>query len=150
MLRFFLLPAFALLSFSSLLQAQESPSELLKIASSIYLDLSQKLSPDDGYPRRITNGVNWETTEARGWTSGFFPGILWQLYKYKEDDSLLKQAQRWTEGLEEQKTAPTHDVGFMINNSFGRGYRDAGIERYKKVTLEAAKHLASRTVPKFS
>lgn len=120
------------------------PSELLKTASSIYLDLSQKLSPDDGYPRRIARGVIWETTDASGWTSGFFPGILWQLYKYTEDDSFMRQAQRWTEGLEEQKTASTHDVGFIINNSFGRGYRDAGIEYYKIVTLEAARHLASR------
>ncbi len=127
-------------------EAEESPCELLNKAGSIYLDLSQKTI--DGYPRGIDNGVIWETTEAGSWTSGFFPGILWQLYKYTEDDSFLEQAQRWTNGLEEQKTAPTHDVGFIINNSFGHGYRNAGIENYKKITLQAAKHLASRFDPR--
>lgn len=144
----FLLPFCITMSFGPQLHAQESPSELLQKASSIYLELSQKLSPDNGYPRRIASGTNWETTGASGWTSGFFPGILWQLYNYTEDESFLDSAQRWTDGLEGQTNAPTHDVGFMINNSFGHGYRDAGIERYKNVTLEAARHLSSRFNPR--
>ena len=123
---------------------QESPDKLLKTASSIYLQLSQKLSPEQGYPRSIIDGFNWQMTQPEEWTSGFFPGILWQLYQYTGDHSFSVQAQRWTEGLENQKTAPTHDVGFMINNSFGLGYRLGGIERYKKVVLDAAKHLAMR------
>lgn len=132
-------------------EVEESPaeetefrSELLNIASSIYLTLSQNLSPTDGYPRSIDNGQSWETTNASGWTSGFFPGILWQLYKYTEDESFLQEAQKWTQGLEGEKTGSDHDVGFKINNSFGHGYRIAGIEKYKEVTLQAAAHLASR------
>lgn len=160
--RLLLVSTFILLSLSPLIQAQESPGkdlrkcirtedekspcELLNTAGSIYLDLSQQTV--DGYPRSIDNGTTWETTEPRSWTSGFFPGILWQLYKYTENDSFLQQAQRWTNGLEEQKTAPTHDVGFIINNSFGHGYRNAGIENYKETTLQAAEHLASRFNPR--
>lgn len=139
----FLTALFSLSCFS-VGNAKESPDELLETASSIYLQLSQKLSPEQGYPRSIVNGFEWQTTEPEGWTSGFFPGILWQLYQYTGDHSFLVQAQRWTEGLEDQKTAPTHDVGFMINNSFGHGYRIGGIERYKTVVLDAAKHLVSR------
>jgi unsaturated chondroitin disaccharide hydrolase len=133
---------------SSSLEAQESPAELLKKASAIYLDVARTLSPDQGYPRRIEEGNEWKTTPPSGWTSGFFPGILWMLYEYTEDEALLVQAKRWTEGLEFQKTASTHDVGFMIFNSFGRGYRATGSEKCKTVTLEAAEHLASRFNPR--
>ncbi|MFB0515942.1 MAG: glucuronyl hydrolase [Candidatus Neomarinimicrobiota bacterium] len=122
----------------------KSPDELLGTASAIYLPLSQTLSPEQGYPRSIVNGLDWHLTPPEQWTSGFFPGILWQLYQYTGNPSFSVQARRWTEGLETQQTAPTHDVGFMINNSFGHGYRVGGIERYKTVVLDAAQHLASR------
>jgi unsaturated chondroitin disaccharide hydrolase len=126
--------------------AARHPS-ILETAHDIYLPLAQNLSPLDGYPRSIVEGSEWDQRQPYEWTSGFFAGILWQLYGIFPDEDLLEQGQRWTEGLEGQTNAPTHDVGFMINNSFGRGYRAAGIEEYRAVTLEAAEHLATRFDP---
>ena len=120
---------------------------MLATAAATYLPLAERLSPLDGYPRSITDGVDWDLTAPSKWTSGFFAGVLWQLYAHYGDEALRAQAERWTEGLEGQTSAPTHDVGLMINNSFGRGYRTAGIESYRAVTLEAAEHLATRFNP---
>lgn len=124
------------------------PADMLSSACALYLPLAELLSPQVGYPRSITNGADWNLTPPEQWTSGFFAGILWQLYELFEDEALREQAQRWTEGLEGQVSVPSHDVGFMINNSFGSGYRAIGDESYRTVTLEAAEHLATRFDPR--
>lgn len=123
------------------------PSDVLSEAAGLYLPLAESLSPLSGYPRSITDGVSWTQTTPDKWTSGFFAGILWQLYEVSGDEALLLQAQRWTEGLEGQVSHPSHDVGFMIGNSFGRGYRATGDQWYRDVTLAAAEHLATRFDP---
>ena len=124
------------------------PDDALERAVAVHLPLARRLSPEDGYPRSIFLEGDWSLSTPGAWTSGFFAGILWQLYECSGDDELLRQARRWTEGLENQTTAPSHDVGFVINSSFGRGYRSTGMEEYKAVMLEAAEHLASRFDPR--
>jgi unsaturated chondroitin disaccharide hydrolase len=119
----------------------------LDLAVAKYTQSAANLNPANGYPRNIIDGEQWSTTGPGGWTSGFFPGILWYLYQYTEDDTLRLLARQWTVGLENQKTANTHDVGFMINNSFGHGYRIGKIDSYKQTTLDAAAHLGSRFNP---
>lgn len=43
-------------------------------------------------------------------------------------------AEQFTQGLfEEQYTTSHHDVGFMIFNSYGLGYKITGNESYKKM-----------------
>jgi unsaturated chondroitin disaccharide hydrolase len=120
---------------------------VLDLAVAKYTRSAEAKNPADGYPRNIPEGTQWSTTGAGGWTSGFYPGILWYLYQYNSSDALKTEAQRWTIGLESQKTAGTHDVGFMINNSFGHGYRIGKIDVYKQTVLDAAAHLASRFNP---
>ncbi len=126
-----------------------TPSEnVLERAAATYLPLSERLSPDNGYPRSIIDGVDWRLTAPRTWTSGFLAGILWQLYGRFEDEALLEQARRWTEDLAAQTSVPSHDVGLIIGTSFGRGYRAAGTEWYRTVALEAAEQLADRFDPR--
>jgi len=125
-----------------------SEKRILNTACEIYLPLAQKLSPEDGYPRSIIDGKTWKLVPASDWTSGFFPGILWQLYHFSQDSALFIQAKRWTNDLKDQTTAPTHDVGFMINNSFGKGYRIKSLADFKTTTVEAAYHLATRFNPR--
>jgi len=119
----------------------------LDLAVDKYSRSAMTMIPSNGYPRNIPEGIQWSTTGAGGWTSGFYPGILWYLYRYSGSDSLHMLAERWTIGLEAQKTANTHDVGFMINNSFGHGFRIGKIAAYKQTVLDAADHLASRFNP---
>ncbi len=121
--------------------------DILDRAASIYKQLSVESSPKNGYPRAILDEGKWNLVPPSDWTSGFFPGILWQLFDYSGDSALLVEAGRWTHGLADQTTAPTHDVGFMIYNSYGRGFHLTGDESYRQKALEAAGNLASRFNP---
>ena len=91
---------------------------------------------------------SWKTSPAREWTSGFFPGLLWNLYDETQDKSFRSAAERWTAGMEpEQFDTGTHDLGFKIFDSFGIGYRLHPTGEYKKVILQASSTLAKRFNP---
>lgn len=97
------------------------------------------------YPRSTGQDGRWKTVQPRDWTSGFFPGCLWYMSVLSKscggNDSLLKEAaMRWTEGLSSQQNlTQTHDIGFIIFDSFGKGYQLAGKTEYKPVILQAAR-----------
>ncbi len=102
----------------------------------------------DRYPRYTQSYASWSTSSASGWTSGFFPGGLWLMYELTDDPNYRTDAQTWTAGLESQKNnTGSHDVGFMIYNSFGNGYRLTGDTAYRDVILQAAESLATRFNP---
>jgi hypothetical protein len=120
----------------------------LSYAVDVYRRTALALDPADGYPRCTNDAGRWETTPARGWTSGFYPGVLWYLYQYSGDPELQALAEKWTVGLEGQKRdTGTHDVGFQIMCSFGNGYRLTGPAAYKDIILQAARSLATRFNP---
>ena len=84
-----------------------------------------------------------------GWRSGFFPGLLWQLASHGAAASRALYAQaaaRFTAGREHRKSdTSTHDVGFMIFDSFGAGLRlDGKNQSYRQVIAAAAHALATR------
>ena len=107
------------------------------------------LGEKSAYPRSSrSTGGGWEVTPANDWTSGFFPGLLWYLFEYTGEDSLLRAAERWTDGLEsEQFNRGTHDVGFMMFCSVGNGYRLRPSDRYHAILLQSAASLAERFNP---
>ncbi len=91
---------------------------------------------------------SWKTSEASEWTSGFFPGALWYQYEHTKDPFFKEAAERWTAGITDQQfNTGTHDVGFMVFNSFGNGLRISPSETYKKVILQSAQTLATRFNP---
>lgn len=82
------------------------------------------------------------------WTSGFFPGSLWYMYQLTNDDMFKEKAIKFTETLDSVKHLKWHhDVGFMINSSYGNAYENTGNEAHKAVIMEAAKSLATRYRP---
>jgi len=82
------------------------------------------------------------------WTSGFFPGSLWYMYDYWKDDKWKQYAERFTNAIEDAKFFTRHhDVGFIIQCSFGNGYRLTGNEQYKDVVVQAAQSLSTRFNP---
>lgn len=98
-------------------------------------------------PRTLEDG-KLELVRSADWTSGFFPGVLWQLYSVDKDRKWLQAAQKYTTLLEkEQFNTRTHDVGFIINCSFGNGYKLTGNEEYRQVMIQAAKSLSKRFNP---
>lgn len=92
------------------------------------------------YPINTLSYTSWQTTLPSRWTSGFYPASLWYAYEYINGPNYLTWAQDWTIGLESQaSTNPTQDLGFMIYNTFGKGYQLTGNAAYKPVVLQAAK-----------
>ncbi|MEP2024184.1 MAG: glycoside hydrolase family 88 protein [Reichenbachiella sp.] len=97
-------------------------------------------------PRNIAPGEKeWKTVGLHDWTSGFWPGILWYAYEYSKDESLKKEAKKFTKPLEviANSSADDHDIGFQIYCSYGNAYRLTGDESYKTVILKAADTLAT-------
>jgi rhamnogalacturonyl hydrolase YesR len=85
----------------------------------------------------------------KDWTSGFFPGSLWYLYELTGNREVRKEAEYFTEILDKaQYRTNTHDLGFIIQCSYGNGYRLTGNEAYKKVMFTGANSLMQRYNPK--
>ncbi len=82
------------------------------------------------------------------WRSGFFPGSMWYLYDLTGDSTLIPLAQKYTDAISEaQNLTSHHDIGFIINCSFGNGRRIINKEDYEAVLTQAAKSLSTRFRP---
>ncbi len=108
-----------------------------------------KLSLDSKQiPRALNKFGGLEGTESKSWTSGFYPGTLWQLYDYSKNPRIKKGAEDWMNFVEkEKKDSTTHDLGFKIYCSFGHAWRIEQQESYKSIINTAANTLASRYSP---
>jgi hypothetical protein len=96
-------------------------------------------------PRTVEKDGRLRIVAPRDWCSGFFPGSLWQMYAYSHDSYWRQEAVSYTWPIEEMKRYKgTHDLGFIIYNSFGQAYRLTGERSYKDVALQAAGSLISR------
>lgn len=99
-------------------------------------------------PRTIADDGSFKMVASRDWTSGFFPGELWYMYEYTQDDFWKQKAQQFTAPIEDQKTnSGTHDMGFKMYCSFGNGYRLTGDAAYRDILLQSAATLITRYKP---
>jgi hypothetical protein len=99
-------------------------------------------------PRTTDRSGNLQTCNSDWWTSGFFPGELWYLFEYSDKRELKKWAREYTKRVEDQQyTRNNHDVGFIINCSFGNGFRITGDTLYRNILLNAAHSLITRFHP---
>ena len=82
------------------------------------------------------------------WCSGFVPGSLWMMYQYTHDRAWREEAVSQTWLIEDAKwNRGTHDLGFMMNNSFGKGFEITGEESMRDVMLQSARSLITRFNP---
>lgn len=89
------------------------------------------------------DGLNW-------WTNGFWPGILWLLYRDTRADFYKDVARRCEKKLEQCFTTfygLHHDLGFMFMPSAVTDYRLTGNKDAKRIGLIAANLLAGRFNP---
>jgi len=99
-------------------------------------------------PKTIKPNGEFETSDQRWWTSGFFPGQLWYMYEYSGDENIKNLAHQYSLRVANQQyTTDNHDVGFMIFCSFGNGYRLTKNEDYLSVIENASKSLCTRFNP---
>ena len=120
--------------------------QALDVARVQSLNMALSLKDQPGrLPKTLTPDGKLETCAPEWWTSGFFPGVLWQLYDNSGEPALKSWAQEYTLRVEAQKNVTTHhDVGFMIFCSFGNGYRITKDVKYKEVIRTAAQSLSTR------
>lgn len=102
----------------------------------------------DMEPRNILQGETaWNCRKAcaEEWCSGFWPGILWMDYGYTKDGDIKKAAEEYTKPLEKLSGQPAfdHDLGFLVINSFLKGYEQTLSEHYKQIALTCADTLAT-------
>lgn len=98
-------------------------------------------------PRTIHNNKTVYVSRE-DWTSGFFPGSMWYMYELTGDVKWMKYGINYTTQLESVKfLTKHHDIGFIINSSYGNAHRITNDEQYKTVIIEAAKSLATRYRP---
>ena len=82
---------------------------------------------------------------SKDWTSGFFAGNLWQLYQLTGKAAYKEKAAKWTAFIEKEKfNNRTHDMGFKVFCSFGKGLEVEENEDYKKVIVKSAQTLSTR------
>ena len=103
-------------------------------------------------PRNILKGESvWNCRKASSeeWCSGFWPGILWMDYGVTKDEEVRKAAEGYTEALAflARQPAYDHDLGFLVINSFLKGYEQTRDEHYRQIALACADSLATLFSP---
>ena len=79
------------------------------------------------------------------WTSGFFPGTAWYTYELTGNKKIAEAAAKYTNILNPVRHyRGTHDLGFMINCSYGNAKRLMNNDTIDAVMIETADNLISR------
>lgn len=99
-----------------------------------------------GFPYASYNG-KYNQEDADWWTNGFWPGLMWLVYRENQDERLKNTA-----SLVEAKMDAVladyyplhHDVGFMWSLSSVAQFKLLGSENSKRRAMTAASHLAGR------
>jgi unsaturated chondroitin disaccharide hydrolase len=100
-----------------------------------------------GYLPMYTVKGKWQREKEHWthWCEGFFPGILWLLYKSTRDEQWLTPARTLSRRLEpRQNDRNVHDLGFLFFSTYLREYRLTGDRHLKDVLIQAGRTLALR------
>jgi unsaturated chondroitin disaccharide hydrolase len=100
-----------------------------------------------GYYPMYTVGGRWNREGERWthWCEGFFPGILWLLYRHTGDDHWRKHAEDYSRALEPRKRdRNVHDLGFLFLSTYLRWFHLTGDPALREVLIEAGRTLALR------
>lgn len=97
-------------------------------------------------PRSMTLKTNTiKKVPSRDWTSGFFAGNLWQLYRLTGNEAYKNQAEKWTPfSKKESVNSNSHDVGFKVFCSFGEALKVENKPEYAAVIIKGAETLCTR------
>ena len=131
----------------------DTDRELSYCSQQVNKALNEMIEEDNTYdftmePRNILEDeYSWKCRKAASdeWCSGFWPGILWMDYAYTKDNNVRKAAEGYTESLNflEKQPVYDHDLGFLVINSFLKGYEQTQNENYKRIALACANTLAT-------
>lgn len=108
--------------------------------------LLMKHVPADSLPNTYEKD-KWVSIPASNWVSGFYPGTLFLLYQATKDTALYNEGMRKLKVMEPEQTINSHDIGFMMYDSYGVINRLQPKAEYKQVLLTSAATLAKRFNP---
>ena len=141
------LPVIILIAFQACTNPQDENFLNTNISfAEVQLDNALKEMKEDGkLPRSVKKDGSIAYAGPYDWTSGFFPGSLWYLYELSGDQKWKDEAERTSRWLEPiQYYTGNHDVGFMLNCSYGNGLRLTNNESYKQILINGAASLCTR------
>lgn len=145
---------FQLLLVSTISYGQNG-TQLLEYAIKQYSKLVKTIQIGVDYP---TYGeplqekwISTHPTNKSIFEQGMFPGVLWYLYHYTGNNEWKNYAIQATDGLYSNRLLNTsHDIGFVIINSYDNGFKFTHNNSYLDVIKTSAEILASRFNSKFS
>lgn len=111
-----------------------------------------RLCPDDTsinnvyYPRKRPG--SYEDGANTGWTTGFWPGMLWLAYEWTGDEKYRQaadvQMESFAERMLNKVDVDHHDLGFLYSLTAIAAYRLTGNESARELGLETARTLMKR------
>jgi unsaturated chondroitin disaccharide hydrolase len=85
---------------------------------------------------------------APSWNGGFLTGLMWAFARRTDDPWWRDQAVHYCSLLESRKSDPgTHDLGFVLEPSFGRWYDQERNAHAQEVIVDGARTMAGRLQP---
>lgn len=104
--------------------------------------------PDGACPRSLAQDGTPVDSDISWWCSGFYPGTLWYVYEYTNDDSVKALAVKHTHRLDSLLAGHTdHDLGFQTMCSYGNAFRITGDKIWLSHIKENTSWLAKRYSP---
>ena len=92
------------------------------------------------FPTVAVPGRPWRTSGTDGWLAGFWPGRLWLAYQADGRPAWARRAAARQAPLAvRQDDTTAHDLGFLLQTSFGRGAVLAGRSQDAAVVRRAAR-----------
>jgi len=96
-----------------------------------------------------THQGRWTQSSHGRWTAGHWIGLLWIGYLLTREERWAVDAVAWARRLEARcRDTSTHDLGFLFELSFVRGWSITQDPYYRDIALEAAESLLTRYRPR--
>lgn len=123
-------------------------NRLQQLSQKALTDLTKLPLDSTQIPRSLYEDGRLHAGGSRDWTSGFYPGTLWQLYQFSQNPALKTAAETESSYIEKEKwDTHTHDLGFKVFNSIGQGWRIMGDDAYFPTIHQASQTLIKRFNP---
>lgn len=130
------------------MRRSRTPNEGLALSLQRVESTLEQATHDDIFPHAApsASGV-WEGKREGMWTSGFWPGLLWQRAALtgKAEDAAVATA--WTLRLAPHLDYQTLDIGFVFSSSAVLGWEIGKVPACRDLALQAADRMAGMVNP---
>ena len=101
--------------------------------------------PEGVQPNSINKNGELKTVKPTSWVAGFYPGTLLYLYMATADNEIYEEGlKRVKLMVDQQFLTKHHDVGFMMNCSYGNLLKIDPKKEYEQVLINSAYSLSKR------